>query len=250
MIKNAVTKIMNSILPISAGMEEKTIPSKFPCKRCGGTGMLFFTKDNVPYATRCPDCLEARAQAQRLKESGIALEDYQTYTLDNFQTDTEIAVRMKRMAITYLNDKAAKGLGCFGMPGTGKTHLCIAICQAMKQEHHYWQYRHEIQKIKLAMYKDWDKYDAMMRKACSVPYLYIDDLYKGAVINGQLSPQDIQIMFEIINGRYIKRLPTLFSSEYTTEQIIALDEGTGSRIKSMVTPYWINITDAKNRRLK
>ena len=231
---------------------ESEVPkeTKFPCKRCGGTGFIYFRQNGVDYACRCPECLAVRNQAMFLKESGITLEDYKQYTLGKFDTHTPMSYRMKRMALAYLEDENRKGIGYFGQPGTGKTHICIAICQAMHKEHMYWQYRHEIQKIKLVMYKDAKKYGKLMYKACTAPYLYIDDLFKGAIANGQLQAQDQQIMFEIINQRYIKKLPTMFSSEFFSEQIITADEAIGSRIKAMVAPYWLNITDTENRRLK
>ena len=35
-------------------------PTRFPCKRCGGTGWIFYRMEGVDKACRCPECREVR----------------------------------------------------------------------------------------------------------------------------------------------------------------------------------------------
>ena len=91
-----------------------------------------------------------------------------------------------------------------------------------------------------------DIYNEMMGKYKKAEVLLIDDLFKG-----QISPSDINIMFEIINYRYMSNLPMLISTENTIDEIIGIDEALGSRIHEMVGDYKAEISGTKsNYRLK
>lgn len=224
-------------------------PTRFPCKRCGGTGWIFYRMEGVDKACRCPECREVRDMHLYLRSSGIKPENYEAFTMERFKTDNIMAYEMKKLAQGFLRDPNAKGLGFFGRPGTGKTHICIATCQAMKREHHYWQYRREIQRIKAVMYKNLDRYDEMIARVSQLPWLYIDDLFKGAIKGNEMQSQDQQIMFDIINSRYVNRMPTIVSSEFPLDEITRADEGIGSRLKEMLEPYVYTVR-GENRRLR
>ena len=83
--------------------------------------------------------------------------------------------------------------------------------------------------------------------------LFIDDLFKlaGKVQNGHLvdvDREELRIIFDIINARYLNHLTTIFSSEYSVNDITVVDEALGSRIFEMVSPYGLLIS-GKNQRL-
>ena len=56
----------------------------------------------------------------------------------------------------------------------------------------------------------------------------IDDLFKGSI-----SGSDVNIMFEIINFRYLNSLPVIASCEMGIDEIMKIDEAIGSRIYEM-----------------
>lgn len=226
---------------------ETSAPS--PCSMCDGSGFVRGDwKDGRREIKACPVCAAKAAHEARLKRSGISRSDYERHTLDSFKADTNEARRMKAAAEYYIaNAKPTQSIGFFGRPGTGKTHICIAICQAIKKPHYYWQYRAEIQKIKNAEYRLPEVYDELIRKPSTAGFLFIDDLFKGAVINGGLSMQDKQIMFDIINRRYMNQLPTIFSSELPLKKITEMDEGIGTRIEEMTGSYAIACTGVNRR---
>lgn len=227
--------------------EEVHNVSRFPCKRCGGTGWVDVIKNGYTMKMRCPDCKLEREKAEILKRSGINIEDYNRFTLENFKEDTAEAKSMKAKAVQYLKSDMKKGIGFFGSSGTGKTHLCIAILQAMGKPHRYWKYRREIQDIKNAAYKNAEKYSQMMEIAETADNLYIDDLFQGAWSNGSLSQQDNQIMFDIIDTRYVNHKPTFFSSNNTLEEIGKANDALASRIYDMCSPFVVTVK-GKNRR--
>lgn len=221
---------------------------RFPCERCGGTGWITVYHNMQPMKMRCPMCRAERDKAELLAKSGVNLEDYNRFTIESFRADTPEAEMMKSAAVQYLRGHNwKKGLGFFGASGTGKTHICIAVLQAMGTPHRYWEYRHEIQPIKAFMYHDNEKYEALINEAAKAENLYIDDLFQGAWLHGELSQMDNQIMFEIINRRYLNKMPTFFSSNSTMSQMRAANEALASRIYDMTAPYTIEVHGANRR---
>ena len=97
------------------------------------------------------------------------------------------------------------------------------------------------------MYQD-EAYQELMYKWTNCPILYIDDFLKFATNKDGIQTQDLQIMFDIINSRYINKKITIFSSELTVKEISNVDEALGSRIYAMIEPYGLKC-DGKNRRL-
>ena len=79
---------------------------------------------------------------------------------------------------------------------------------------------------------DKEIYNKLINKYKTVEILLIDDLFKGGV-----SEADVRIAFEIINHRYINKLPILVSSELTIKEILNRDEAIGSRIYEMAKGF-------------
>lgn len=102
-------------------------------------------------------------------------------------------------------------------------------------------YRDVITKIKQNVI-DEKKYASMILKYQVCEVLLIDDLFKG-----RLNESDVNIMFEIINYRYLNFLPIIVSSEFTIKKMLEFDEGIGSRIYEMSKDYVVEIkNDIRN----
>ena len=71
-------------------------------------------------------------------------------------------------------------------------------------------------------------YDRERKRYATARVLYIDDLFKG-----KITESDINIMYEIINYRYINRLPVIVSTELFLNDLIECDEAIGSRIMEL-----------------
>lgn len=128
--------------------------------------------------------------------------------------------------------------------GSGKSHLSIALALNLlnaKIRTVYMLYRDVITKIKQNVI-DEKKYASMILKYQVCEVLLIDDLFKG-----RLNESDVNIMFEIINYRYLNFLPIIVSSEFTIEKMLEFDEGIGSRIYEMSKDYVVEIkNDIRN----
>lgn len=238
-----------------------TPPDGIQCSRCGNTG--FITGDNIDgyeTVTPCPACYERRQVARRLKASGISPEDYENCRLTTFMADTEISRQMLSMANAYLTSRQpGQGFGLFGTAGTGKTHLCIAVCQEITRKynepHYYFSYRTEMPALIKALKSYSNTYDDAVRRWKECDNLYIDDLFKMAVRSGtdknpaSIEPDDLKVMFDIINARYMNKKATLFSSEIAVNELSQIDGALGSRIYAMIKPYGMKVT-GENRRLQ
>ncbi|WP_196595422.1 ATP-binding protein [Pectinatus frisingensis] len=239
-------------LKMAGKIKKSTSTMQYKCPECHDTGYITTISGGEYYQVPCK-CLEKIRVESRLKKSGISPGEYAKYSFLTFRTDTTEHADMKRLAVNYLQTRnIGQGIGYFGASGTGKTHICIAICQAMTcdfgEEHYYFSYRSEIQRIKAVMYSNAELYSQAIQHWISVNNLYIDDLFKFAMKDGKIQQQDLQIMFDIINTRYINHKATLFSSEYALSYITNnIDEALGSRIFAMVDPYKMGCEDINGR---
>ena len=159
-------------------------------------------------------------------------------TFDNYITTKRppIVQAAKQVAQGYVRGYNGKNSIAFlGRVGAGKTHLCIAIANELMGRNIgvlYMQYREALTLLKQNIVRSRDDeegiYQTEVNKFKTAPVLYIDDLYKG-----KITDSDKNIMFEIINYRYLNGLPIMVSSEYDMDKILDFDEGVGSRIVSM-----------------
>ena len=62
---------------------------------------------------------------------------------------------------------------------------------------------------------DSEMYRKTLNKYKKIDVLLIDDLFKG-----QRTQSDLNIMFEIINYRYMNNLPMIISTEFTVEELL------------------------------
>ena len=60
--------------------------------------------------------------------------------------------------------------------------------------------------------------------------------------------EELRLMFDLINARYINHLTTIFSSEFPIKDITAIDAALGSRIYEMINPYGLYVT-GRNQRI-
>lgn len=232
----------------------KAASGEYKCRKCKDIGGFFvWDQDGYQSFKEC-ECQVSRRIAEMLKNSGVSPEMYEKFTLDSFKEDTKTAAAMKKMALEFLTDKNATGIGYFGRSGTGKTHICIAICNELtrgeQKQHRYFQYNVEMRRLKAAKY-DNEEFYRIISSFENAPVLYVDDLFKSAMnpATKSLGGEDLSIMFGLINLRYINRLRTIISSEYTVEEISRQDEALGSRLYEMIAPYGMEC-DGPNRRFK
>ena len=192
------------------------------------------------------ECAAKRRSLKRIKKSGLE-KLLQIFTFDTYETPSKWQKTAKQTAMDYLANTVGAWFVIAGTPGTGKTHLCTAICKELidaGKDVRYMQWRQDAPRLK-AKVNDREEYEDEIWKLSHTDVLYIDDFLKGTVTEA-----DINLAFEILNARYNQPdAKTIISSEKTIEQILDVDEAIGSRIYQRSKGYRIK-TPAENWRLK
>lgn len=194
------------------------------CQICENSGIISYQKDGFLYSREC-DCMKKRRMLRAARKSGM--EDMlNRYTFKSFETFDEKTKEIKRKAKEF----TGQDLGWFfiaGRPGSGKSHICTAICNELIQKGkavRYMLWRDDAVKLK-AMVND-EGYSDEIDKLKKVSVLYIDDFLKG-----NYTDADIKLAFEILNSRYNNsKLRTVISTEININRICEIDEAVGSRI--------------------
>ena len=217
------------------------------CPRCGNTGQIIERGPGLLelHVYECP-CMKQRRSLRSLRKAGMA-DMARRCTLENYLADNDHRKAVKTAALRYLESPE----GWFfiaGRSGSGKTHICTAICTALITGHRaevcYVSWRDKATELK-GYYSEPEKYQAEVKKLKSVQVLYIDDFFKGGA-----SDADLRLAFVILNARYNDTaLRTIISSEKSLEEITALDEALGSRIKERCKGFLVK-SPPENWRLR
>lgn len=214
------------------------------CPKCRNKGQIAHPKDDGGLVFADCSCMKARRSIWKMEQSGLK-NIIRDMTFDRFEAVEEWQQSIKNKAVGYAEKLDGWLLFC-GQPGAGKTHLCTAVCRhrlLMEDEVRYMPWRDDVAQLK-ALSLDSEKRHKMIADLKTAPILYIDDFFKcGKSSDGSSSPTraDIDIAFEVLNYRYINRLPTIVSTEKSPQELLAIDEAIATRIFERAAGYTINI---------
>lgn len=174
-------------------------------------------------------CMSIRESLRRMQRSGLA-DVISKYTFENYEATEDWQKTIKDRAKRF----PGSGTPFFfiaGQSGSGKSHICTAICRRFLRDGKsvkYMLWMEESKRLKSLL--NTEEYDEAMAAYRNVDVLYIDDFLKTPR-NEEPSEGDLKIAIELINSRYIsKGKRTLISTEFTVDDIIDMDESMGSRI--------------------
>lgn len=199
-------------------------------------------------------CAEIRRSIMRMKRSGLK-DIIRDYTFEKFIDSEPWQQSVKAAAVEYSqNPEGWFFLG--GQSGSGKTHLCTAICRkflldGMRVQYMLW--RDDV--VKLKQLVNDPEYGQVIDRYKSADVLYIDDLFKTgkAADNTIQKPTggDVNIAFEIINYRYNNpKMLTIISSELSEDELCEIDEATGGRIFERAKTISIAKDRKRNYRIR
>ncbi len=223
----------------------------YVCSKCKNKGFVYKIRNNEIISSHC-ECRQVRKSINILKQSGL-MDFVDSKRFDNYEVTEEWQRKIKDKAISFINQDDVKWFYIGGQVGSGKTHLCTAICSHFLNEGKPTRYMlwTEVAKQLKANVND-DSYMDIIQPYKDVEVLYIDDFFK--VKSGQMpTGADVNIAFEILNSRLLsKDKITIISSEFTLNELLEVDEGTISRIVEHAKNFAINIgkDTTKNYRLK
>lgn len=231
-----------------------------PCEMCRRKGHVMRIEDGHRVIGECT-CMPARKSIIRMTKSGLG-ELLDRCTFDTYQTQFPWQHAAKRMAMDYSQNPAGRWFVASGVSGSGKTHLCTAICGKLLEsglEVRYMLWVDESRKLKAAV-NDTGAYQRMIVPLKTVKVLYIDDLFKPRTENDRYTGKrrrvtatapDITLAYEILNSRIMRSdLITIISTELSIDDIMELDVALGSRIYQKSKGSYLLMTGDKNWRLR
>ena len=227
--------------------------SGMDCKKCLNKGSIAIPRDDGSVSTVDCECMKARRSIWKMERSGLK-NVIKEMTFEKYEAEEEWQKNIKQLAMAYAESMDGWLLFC-GQVGSGKSHLCTAICRCRLlrgDEVRYMPWRDDVAKLK-ALSLDNKEREKMLADLKGAQILYIDDLFKiGKGADGSSNPTgaDVGIAFEIINHRYINHLHTIVSTEKTPQELIAIDEATASRIIERAKSNVVNIGRKPNRNYR
>ena len=141
--------------------------STYECDVCKDRLYIFDKDENGLMVARQCECYPRQMAKRLLKNSGLE-SAVQRYRFDNFECETPTQRKMKDTAEKYLHDLLSqKGnrdvrhpwLYMGGNPGSGKTHLCTAVCGELLKANvrvRYMQWTVESRRLKFSDNEDFE----------------------------------------------------------------------------------------------
>lgn len=219
------------------------------CRKCKNKGHISIVKDGELMWQMC-ECNNARKSLWLIEQSGLKplLDDY---TFEKYDATEPWQKNALSMAQNFVEYGEGNWLFFGGMSGSGKSHLCTAICGELLKRGKavkYMMWKDEATKLK-SLVTETHEYERLIKELKSVDVLYIDDFLK--VQRGkQPTEADVLLAFEILNSRYANKSLTLISTEKTIDEILSLDDALGGRIYQMSKNYSMNIAYDRNKNFR
>jgi DNA replication protein DnaC len=234
-----LTRTNQPELPIEE--PEQKQPGQAVCPTCKGAGYYIIDdpesiQPGVLHICKCT----AKRQEQRRQEQAAAFAAHLAEelggqladcTFGNFDTEWPAEDKHRkvlRAASAFASAYAQQPSGWlllhgknFGYCGTGKSHLAAAIASRARKDGREVAYA-TMPDLFGYILSDWNKAEARIEALSTVSLLVMDDMGQEHV-SGNGVRQFQEKIFRILNTRSRKQLPTVFTSNYTLDELERLE---------------------------
>ena len=139
-----------------------------------------------------------------------------------------------------------------GQSGCGKTHICTALVGGFIKlgfSVRYLVWQEDSARLKAAILDGSYATELLPYKEADV--LYLDDLFKTkSGFLQDVSNADVKLAFELLDYRCRNRMLTILSTEWTTAQLVEVDEALAGRIIRMARGYTICVKKDRNKNYR
>lgn len=172
---------------------------------------------------------ERQEEIKRLQKNSLLGDRYKNVTFDNTITgeNTMFDTAFKRCknycAVSSKVLEEGYGMYIYGDSGTGKTHLTACMVNELVKQHRPVLFTNffEISQIIRGTFKSSKISEIdMIEKIANIDFLFLDDLGTEKVTKNGEDNWLQEKIFEILNKRYNNKKPTIFTSNYSLEELI------------------------------
>ncbi len=154
---------------------------------------------------------------------------------------------VRSYADRLVQGEQVENLMMVGSVGTGKTHLATAICNHLRA-HHVSCLFCAVPDLFNELYSSTlPEQNQLLLQAGSTSLLVLDDLDKLHVRKDTNGAFQKETLYSIINRRYVKRLPTIITTNEQSDFSRWFDDATVSRLFERLTPLRMSGMDYRSR---
>ena len=201
------------------------------CPDCKNRGNYQMLDANGYRVMRECKCMAHRRYISMMQSAGLG-DLYEKCTFDSYKVESDWQQTCKARSMAYAAKDGNAWYLFSGNTGSGKTHLCTAICSELAKRGRgikYMQWKPLFDKLVRTKFKDFEQ-EQVLRECKQADVLYIDDFLKTPK-NIEPTSEMVAYALEIVDARYIADKKTIFSTEFTLNEIMYFDEALGGRIR-------------------
>lgn len=197
------------------------------CPRCEGRGWVVVPDGGAGTARPC-SCREARRGPRLLEAAGIP-ERYRHCKLASFKISSQLPAVQRQQLVEALSVSRRyvdgfleietgrfreTGLLFTGRPGAGKTHLAVGVLTELVESYRVHGRFADFSSLLHQIQATFDPSSADSKHAILDPLIEAEVLVLDELGAQEPTPWVRDILYLIINQRYQRRLPTIFTTNY------------------------------------